>query len=108
MRALRILPPGAVPAPGQIDAAPAPVAPVAPVQRQNPPQGYRLAIEAHRAAAPLRQTDSGIAEAVKRQSAAMRELSRRAFPEPEAMADDVLAPIETARAQSRRPAPGLC
>ncbi|MFE2163938.1 hypothetical protein ACFXB3_02465 [Streptomyces sp. NPDC059447] len=55
----------------------------APAQAEPaPPEGYRLAIEAHRAAVPLRQADSGIAEAVKRQSAEMRELSRRAFPEP--------------------------
>ncbi|WP_405827369.1 DciA family protein [Streptomyces sp. NBC_00105] len=105
VRALRILPPGAAPAPGWADAAAGPVTPTAAlVQRRTPPEGYRRAIEAHRAAAPPRQADSGIAEAVKRQSAAMRELSRRAFPEPEAVADDVSALIEAARAQRRRQA----
>ncbi|MFD6186804.1 DciA family protein [Streptomyces goshikiensis] len=103
VRALRILPPGAAPAPGRPNAAPALVTPPAvPVQRRTPPEGYRLAIEAHRAAAPPRTADSGIAEAVKRQSAAMRELSGRAFPEPEAVADNAPAPIEAAREQRRR------
>lgn len=46
--------------------------------------------------------DPAIAEAVERQTAAMRELSRRAFPEPDAVADDAPAPIEQARAQRRR------
>ncbi|MER6199958.1 hypothetical protein ABT234_21630 [Streptomyces sp. NPDC001586] len=96
---------GAVPAPGRADVAPAPVTPpAAPVQRRTQPDGYRRAIEAHRAAAPPRQADSGIAEAVQRQSAAMRELILRAFPEPEDVPDDGPAPIEDARAQRRRQA----
>ncbi|GAA1316269.1 hypothetical protein GCM10009647_044980 [Streptomyces sanglieri] len=40
-------------------------------------------------------------QAVERQTAALRELSRRAFPEPSAVPDDAPAPIEQARAQCR-------
>ncbi|MFF3733377.1 hypothetical protein ACFYXM_24440 [Streptomyces sp. NPDC002476] len=47
---------------------------------------------------------SPIAEAVERQTAAMRELSRRAFREPDTIPDDTLAPIEQARAQRHRQA----
>jgi hypothetical protein len=45
--------------------------------------------------------DPGIAAAVERQSAAMRELSRRAFPEPETVPDDAAASIEAPREQRR-------
>ncbi|MGW1328181.1 DUF721 domain-containing protein [Streptomyces antibioticus] len=89
------------------DVAPAPTAPVAPavpVERRPPPDGYRRAIEAHRQAAPPSRVDQGIAEAVERQTKAMRELSRRAFPEPEAAPDDAPAPIDQARIQRRRQA----
>ncbi|MFD5412440.1 hypothetical protein [Streptomyces nojiriensis] len=48
--------------------------------------------------------DPAIAEAVERQTAAMRELFRRAFPEPEVVADDAPAPIEQVRLQRRRQA----
>ncbi|MFH9663585.1 hypothetical protein ACH4NF_35495 [Streptomyces sp. NPDC017248] len=48
--------------------------------------------------------DLGIAEAVERQTAAMRELSHQAFPEPDVVPDDAPAPIEQARAQRRRQA----
>ncbi|WP_338054738.1 hypothetical protein [Streptomyces spiramyceticus] len=48
--------------------------------------------------------DQGIAEAVARQKRAMRDLGRRAFPEPEVATDDAPAPIEAARAQRRREA----
>ncbi|MFF7146248.1 hypothetical protein ACFZB5_34595 [Streptomyces nodosus] len=53
---------------------------------------------------PLSRVDPAIAEAVERQTAAMRELSRRAFPEPEAVPDDAPTPIEQARAERRRQA----
>ncbi|MEU2800874.1 DciA family protein [Streptomyces sp. NPDC007117] len=102
--ALRILPPGAVPMPERADVAPEPAAPAVPVERRPPPDGYRRAIEAHRQAAPPSRVDPGIAEAVERQTAAMRELSRRAFPEPEVAADDAPAPIEQARLQRRHQA----
>lgn len=48
--------------------------------------------------------DQGIAEAVERQTAAMRELSRRAFPEPDVVPDDAPAQIEQSRVQRRRQA----
>ncbi|MFI8917158.1 hypothetical protein ACIGW4_36890 [Streptomyces sp. NPDC053513] len=48
--------------------------------------------------------DLAITEAVERQSAAMRELSRRAFPETDVVPDDAPAPIEQVRAQRRRQA----
>ncbi|MFF3019710.1 DciA family protein [Streptomyces sp. NPDC057939] len=102
--ALRILPPGAVPMPDRADVAPEPDVPAVSVERRPPPDGYRLAIEAHRQAAPPSRVDLGIAAAVERQTRAMRELSRRAFPEPDVLADDAPAPIEQARLQRRRQA----
>ena len=50
------------------------------------------------------RVDLHIAEAVERQTAAMRELSRRAFPEPDVVPDDVPTSIGQARAQHRRQA----
>ncbi|MFJ3891138.1 DciA family protein [Streptomyces rubrogriseus] len=84
--------------------APQPAVPAVPVERRMPPEGYRRAIEAHRQAARPSLADPGIAEAVERQTAAMRALSRRAFPEPDVVADDVPALMEQARAQRRRQA----
>jgi hypothetical protein len=60
--------------------------------------GYRRALEADQAAAPARRVDPAIAEAVERQDRAMRELSRKAFPETEAVPEDARAPIEDTRA----------
>ncbi|MFD9605830.1 hypothetical protein [Streptomyces sp. NPDC059970] len=39
---------------------------------------------------------------MERQNHAMRELPRRAFPEPDVVPDDAPAPIEAVRAQRRR------
>lgn len=86
------------------DPAPRLAAAVAPVERRTPPDGYRRAIEAHRQAAPPSRVDQGIAEAVERQTAAMRELSRRVFPEPGAVPGEAPASIEATRAQRRRQA----
>ncbi|MGW8882568.1 DciA family protein [Streptomyces mirabilis] len=61
---------------------PAPTATTAPVQGHTPSDGYRRAVEAHRAAAPAPRADTAVDRAVERQTAAMRALSRRAFPEP--------------------------
>lgn len=100
---LRILPPGAVPAPDPTDVTPVDPADVAvgPVRtRETACEGYHRALAAHQKAAPTRREDPGIAEAVERQNSAMRELSRRAFPEPPA----VPAPIDQARVQRRRQA----
>ncbi|GAA2500456.1 hypothetical protein GCM10010406_41200 [Streptomyces thermolineatus] len=73
--------------------------PAAPVQHRTPPDGYRRALEAHRAAAPPSRAGLAIAEAVERQNQAMRELSRRAFPEADVVPDEALATIEQTRAQ---------
>ncbi|MFE5717893.1 hypothetical protein [Streptomyces erythrochromogenes] len=106
VRALHVLAPAPVKTgPTITAAAPAgPALPAVPVERRPPPDGYRRAIEAHRQAAPPSRVDPCIAEAVERQAAAMRELSRRAFPDPDVAADDEPAPIEQARAQRRRQA----
>lgn len=104
VRALHVLAPAPVKA-GPATAAAEPDPPTVPaVQRQRlaPPEGYRRAIEAHRQAARPSLADPGIAQAVKRQTAAMRELSRRAFPEPDVVPDDAPAPIDQARVQRRR------
>jgi hypothetical protein len=104
VRALHVLAPATVKAgPTTAAAAPAPQ-PTAPVERRTPPDGYRRAIEAHRQAARTSGVDPAIAEAVERQTAAMRELSRRAFPEPDVVADDAPATIEQVRLQRRRQA----
>jgi predicted nucleic acid-binding Zn ribbon protein len=108
VRALRILPPGAVPVPGPADVAPAdppPAAPAGPVKtRETACEGYRRALAAHQEVAAPRRVDPGIAEAVERQNRAMRELSRRAFPETDVVSDDPPAPIEQARTERRRQA----
>lgn len=82
--------------------AAAPVGP--PRTRETASDGYRRALAAHQEAAPPSRVDPHIAEAVERQTAAMRELSRRAFPEPDIVSGDAPAPIEQARAQHRRQA----
>ncbi|MFJ9900341.1 hypothetical protein ACIQPR_44125 [Streptomyces sp. NPDC091280] len=51
-------------------------------------------------AAPARPVDPDISEAVERQTVAMRELSQRAFPEPEWESES----IDAARTQRRREA----
>jgi predicted nucleic acid-binding Zn ribbon protein len=106
VRALRILAPGSVPAPEPDDTATTgPAAPTGPAKtRETASDGYRRALAAHHEAAPQSRVDPGIAEAVERQNRAMRELSRRAFPEPDVVPDDAPAPIEQARAQRRRQA----
>ncbi|WP_331725545.1 DUF721 domain-containing protein (plasmid) [Streptomyces sp. NBC_01102] len=107
VRALHVLAPAPVnagPATAAAEVAPQPTAPVAPVQRRTPPEGYRRAIEAHRQAAVPSRVDPGIEKAVERQNQAMRELSRRAFPEPPVVPDDAPAPIDQVRVQRRRQA----
>lgn len=72
--------------------------------RETASEGYRRALAAHLRAAAPRQVDPAIADAVERQTRAMRELSRRAFPETDVVPDDAPAPIEQARALRRRQA----
>ncbi|WP_051866191.1 DUF721 domain-containing protein [Streptomyces griseus] len=104
VRGLRILAPGSVPVSEPDAVAPA-AAPNGPVKtRESASEGYRQALAAHQSVAPARRVDQGIAQAVERQNRAMRELSRRAFPEPEVSSDDQPAPIEAGRIQRRREA----
>ncbi|WP_257217500.1 DciA family protein, partial [Streptomyces sp. HG99] len=100
---IRVLPSGAAPAPRTAQPAPAAAATSeAPVKtRETASAGYHQALAAHQTAAPPSRIDPGIAEAVARQTRAMRALSQRAFPEPP---DDAPATIEMARAQRRRQA----
>ncbi|MFM9681704.1 DciA family protein [Streptomyces brasiliscabiei] len=104
VRAVRVLAVGAAPAPHVAEPSPQTAAePQAPVKtRDTASPGYQQALAAHMAVAPERRVDPGIAEAVERQTRAMRELSRRAFPESETSSDDQPAPIEAARIQRRR------
>ncbi|WP_030643920.1 MULTISPECIES: DciA family protein [Streptomyces] len=104
VRTLRILTPGSVHAPEPADTAPeSPAAPTGPARTSKTAcEGYRRALAAHQEAVPPRRVDQGIAEAVERQTAAMRELSRRAFPESDVVRDDAPAPLEVIRAQRRR------
>ncbi|MEU7183901.1 MULTISPECIES: DciA family protein [Streptomyces] len=106
VRTLRILPPGALPAAERPDAEPtAASAPSGPVRvREAASDGYRRALAAHQGVARPPRVDPGIVEAVERQTAAMRELSRHAFPEPDMVTDDAPAPIEQARLERRRQA----
>ncbi|MFD5786715.1 DUF721 domain-containing protein [Streptomyces sp. NPDC127037] len=107
VRALHVLAPAPVktgPTTTMAAAQATPTVPAVPAERRPPPEGYRRAIEAHRQAAPPSQAAAGIAEAVERQTKAMRELSRRAFLEPDLAPDDAPAPIEQARTERRRQA----
>ncbi|MCQ6556869.1 DUF721 domain-containing protein [Streptomyces sp. C10-9-1] len=108
VRTVHVLPPAPGkpgPATAAADPASPPPAPAAPAPRPAPSAGYRRALAAHQEAAGPRRVDPAIAKAVERQAAAMRELSRRAFPEPDVVVlEDAPAPIEQARAQRRRQA----
>ncbi|MFE1028573.1 DciA family protein [Streptomyces sp. NPDC058818] len=99
---LALAPAKAGPATAAAAPAPQPTAPAVPVERRMPPEGYRRAIEAHRQVARPSLADPAIAEAVERQTAAMRAMSRRAFPESDVVADDASVPMDQARAQRRR------
>ncbi|MEV8435081.1 DUF721 domain-containing protein [Streptomyces chartreusis] len=105
VRTVHVLAPApakAGPAPAAVGPAPQPAVPAVTVERRTPPEGYRRAIEAHRQAVRPYLADPGIAEAVERQTRAMRELSRHAFPESEASSGDQPAPIAAAHGQRRR------
>nr|WP_024126126.1 DciA family protein [Streptomyces sp. FR1]AHE38744.1 Putative Tra3-like protein [Streptomyces sp. FR1] len=103
---VRVLSVGAAPAPCTTEPSPASAAgPEAPVKtRELASEGYRQALAAHQAVAPARRVDPGIAEAVERQTRAMRELSRRAFPEPEVSAQEQPTALDAVRVQRRREA----
>ncbi|MGW2050769.1 DUF721 domain-containing protein [Streptomyces sp. NPDC001858] len=106
VRSLRILTPGSVPTLTPDDAAPeVPAPPTGPARtRETACDGYRRTLAAHQEAALPRRVDPDIGEAAERQTRAMRELSRRAFPEPEVVPDDAPPLIEVTRAQRRRAA----
>ncbi|MFF8867824.1 DciA family protein [Streptomyces sp. NPDC015139] len=106
VRSLRILAPGAVAVPEPADVDPEPsAAPAGPPRtRETASDGYRRALAAHQEVARPSRVEPGIAEAVERQTAAMRELSRRAFPEPNVVTDDVPTSIEQVRLERRRQA----
>lgn len=108
VRALHVLPPipgKAGPATAAADPASPPPAPAAPAPRSAPSAGYRRALAAHHEVAAPIQVDPTITKAVQRQTAAMRELSRRAFPETDVVVpEDAPAPIEQARTERRRQA----
>ncbi|EDY48766.1 conserved hypothetical protein [Streptomyces clavuligerus] len=105
VRTVRVLAVGAASTPHCEPAAAPTPATAAPVKtRETASAGFHQALAAHQEAAPPSRVDPHIAEAVERQTKAMRELSRRAFPEPDAAPDDTAVPIEVARAQQRRQA----
>ncbi|WP_329202840.1 MULTISPECIES: DciA family protein [unclassified Streptomyces] len=104
---VRVLSPGPLPAP---IAAAEPVPGSAPVvqgpvrTRETATAGYRRALEAHQQAHTQRQPDPATAAAVGRQNRVLREASRHAFPEPEAVRVDQPAPVDAVLVQRRRDA----
>jgi hypothetical protein len=105
LRTLHVLAPAAgktAPATAAADPDPRPAAPAGPVRtRETASDGYHQALAEHQAARPERHVDQAIAEAIEAQTRGLRELSQRAFPDPEP--DDPNA-IETTRARRRREA----
>ncbi|MEU5443717.1 MULTISPECIES: DciA family protein [Streptomyces] len=101
VRTLRILAPCTVAVPGPEPAA-APAGP--PRTRETASDGYRRALAAHQEAAAPSRVDPAIADAVERQAAAMRELSLRAFPEPDNVPDDAPTPFDATRSERSRQA----
>ncbi|MEU7038813.1 DciA family protein [Streptomyces sp. NPDC046237] len=107
VRTVRVLAVGATAAPAReaVPATSAAAAPQAPVKtRDMAPPGFHRALTAHQAVPRVQHVSSGVIEAIERQNRAMRELSRRAFPEPDVVPDDAPTPIEQARVQRRRQA----
>lgn len=104
VRAVRVLAAGAAPRPRMTEpAAQTAAAPQAPVKnREMACQGYHQALTAHQAARPDRHVDPAITEAIESQTRALRQLSRRAFPDPDP--GDRPSPIDAARAQRRQAA----
>ncbi|MFE2046416.1 DUF721 domain-containing protein [Streptomyces sp. NPDC059477] len=98
---VRVLPPGAAPAPRTAPRAPtaSPVGAQAPVKtREMGSPGFHQALATHQAVVPPNRVDPSIAEAVERQTAAMRALSLQAFPNRRRRPT-------TSRPRSNRPAP---
>ncbi|MFC8273812.1 DciA family protein [Streptomyces sp. NPDC057271] len=105
VRTVHVLPLGA-PAPAAREVLPAPTAAAAPgtpvKTRDMATPGFHRALAAHQAVPRAQHVSSGVTEAIERQNRAMRELSRRAFPETAVVPDDAPPPIEQSRAQRRR------
>ncbi|MDJ0385223.1 DciA family protein [Streptomyces sp. G-G2] len=104
---VRVLAVGATtPAPREAATAPkAATAPETPVKtRDMAPPGFHRALTAHQAVPRAQHVRSGVTEAIERQTRAMREHSRRVFPETEVAVDDAPAPINAAHLQRRREA----
>ncbi|MEV6123105.1 hypothetical protein AB0M23_21765 [Streptomyces sp. NPDC052077] len=106
VRSVRVLPPGAPPAPRMAPDTPVAErnAPAVPVKtRETGSAGFHQALAAHQAAvppaAPTRRSRGRWSDGRRR-----CELSRRAFPEPKQAADNQPALMEQARLQRRRQA----
>ncbi|MEU3434204.1 DciA family protein [Streptomyces sp. NPDC006863] len=100
VRDLHVLAPAPVkadPATAAAEAAPLPTAPAAPMQRADPPEGYREAIAAHRATWTKRQHINP-----RIQAAAERQLRER-LREPEEHFADGLQALEELRAKAADP-----
>ncbi|MCC9707293.1 DciA family protein [Streptomyces sp. MNU76] len=102
VRILNVLSPAsgkASPATAAADPDPRPPVPAGLVHtRETASDGYHQALAASQAARPERHVDPAIAEAIEAQTRALRELSRRAFPDPDPDS------IENTRAKRRREA----
>ncbi|SEC36872.1 hypothetical protein SAMN05216489_00553 [Streptomyces sp. 3213] len=106
IRTIRVLAVGSAPALHTMRLALATAAaPEAPVKtRETTSPGYKESLAVHQAVVPERRVDPGIAQAVERQTRAMRELSVRAFPEQQGEPDGTSVSIEKARGQHLREA----
>nr|MDT0521286.1 DciA family protein [Streptomyces sp. DSM 41633] len=106
VRTIRVLAAGQTTVPEPRRTAPAPAAaagPEAPVRtRDMAPAGFHRALAAHQAVPRTREVALDSAEAAKRQTRVLRELSNRAFPDPEELGDEQPAPIDTALLRRRR------
>lgn len=86
MRTLNVLAPTskAGPVTAAADPDPRPTEPAGPVHtRETASDGFHQALTAHQTARPERHVDPAIAEAIESQTRALREQSRRAFPDPD-------------------------
>ncbi|MFD8823866.1 DUF721 domain-containing protein [Streptomyces sp. NPDC059605] len=109
VHAVRVLAFGATApkAPRETASAPTATAAEAPVKtRGMASPGFRRALAALQAVTPPQRTDPGVTEAIERQTRALRERSRRAFPDTDtgAVTDNALASIGQVRTERRRQA----
>ncbi|MGR4884005.1 DciA family protein [Streptomyces sp. LARHCF249] len=104
VRTIRVLTIGKTTVPEPRTPAPAPATvPEAPVlTRDMAPDGFHRALAAHQAVPRRREMALDTAQAAARQARVLRELSQWAFPDPEEVADEQPAPIDSAVLQRRR------